>query len=155
MGMEPLSKFWGRVPQPVQADAAQELVVIQLEEQVKSDEDNKAAVSRAGKRAQRFTQDSAKVVAAAARGKYVPRLTIDDELFRKQHIDDVQVAVTNALSQLDETSRTCLVLVAREELSYKDIADQLHVTVATVRNRISRAKNVLRTVKALKELFND
>jgi RNA polymerase sigma-70 factor (ECF subfamily) len=50
-----------------------------------------------------------------------------------------------ALSELPESMREILMLVAVDELSYEDAAAMLVVPVGTVRSRLSRARAALRT----------
>jgi RNA polymerase sigma-70 factor, ECF subfamily len=49
-----------------------------------------------------------------------------------------------ALSELDETFRTPLILFYFEEFSYRDIADQMELPIGTVMSRLARAKAYLR-----------
>jgi RNA polymerase sigma-70 factor, ECF subfamily len=50
-----------------------------------------------------------------------------------------------ALASLDPAQRDALLLYAWEELSYEEIADALDVPVGTVRSRLSRAREHLRS----------
>lgn len=50
-----------------------------------------------------------------------------------------------ALAQLDDDQRDALLLLAWGELSYAEIADALGVPIGTVRSRIARAREHLRT----------
>lgn len=52
-------------------------------------------------------------------------------------------AVRSALDQLDETSRSIVVLREVEGLSYQEIADALDVPVPTVKTRLLRARRAL------------
>lgn len=49
-----------------------------------------------------------------------------------------------ALARLPETQRLILVMFYYEELSYKEIAEQLGIAIGTVMSRLSRAKQALR-----------
>jgi RNA polymerase sigma-70 factor (ECF subfamily) len=49
-----------------------------------------------------------------------------------------------ALSELDETFRTPLILFYFEDFSYRDIADQMDLPIGTVMSRLARAKAYLR-----------
>ena len=53
-------------------------------------------------------------------------------------------SVTEALDRLSPQHREVIVLVALEELSYRDVADILGVPVGTVMSRLSRAREHLR-----------
>ena len=49
-----------------------------------------------------------------------------------------------ALTELDETFRTPLILFYFEDFSYRDIADQMDLPIGTVMSRLARAKAYLR-----------
>ncbi|MCX7700134.1 MAG: sigma-70 family RNA polymerase sigma factor [Gemmataceae bacterium] len=49
-----------------------------------------------------------------------------------------------ALNELPEMFRTPLILFYFEELSYRDIAEQMNVPIGTVMSRLARAKSYLR-----------
>jgi len=49
-----------------------------------------------------------------------------------------------ALTELDETFRTPLILFYFEDFSYRDIADQMELPIGTVMSRLARAKAYLR-----------
>jgi RNA polymerase sigma-70 factor (ECF subfamily) len=49
-----------------------------------------------------------------------------------------------ALNDLDETFRTPLILYYFEEMSYKDIAEQLDTPIGTVMSRLARGKQYLK-----------
>jgi RNA polymerase sigma-70 factor (ECF subfamily) len=53
-------------------------------------------------------------------------------------------AVREALDELPEEQRTCLVLRVQEEMSYSQIARAVGVAVGTVMSRLSRARMALR-----------
>ena len=55
-----------------------------------------------------------------------------------------------ALNQLPEDFRTPLILYYFEELSYRDIAEQMQVPMGTVMSRIARAKEHLRKALTVK-----
>ena len=65
---------------------------------------------------------------------HVPR---DDEIDRER--------LQEALNDLPETFRVVLVMFYFEDLSYRDIAEQLELPLGTVMSRLSRAKHHLRT----------
>jgi len=50
-----------------------------------------------------------------------------------------------ALMQLSEKFRIVLIMFYYEELSYREIAEQLHVPIGTVMSRLARAKRYLRS----------
>ncbi len=53
-------------------------------------------------------------------------------------------AVRDALDELPEEQRTCLVLRVQEEMSYSQIAKSVGIAVGTVMSRLSRARMALR-----------
>lgn len=62
---------------------------------------------------------------------------------------DGQVAlsqVASALDRLPESHREVIVLVAVEEMSYRDVAEITGVPVGTVMSRLSRARGALRAI---------
>jgi RNA polymerase sigma-70 factor (ECF subfamily) len=54
----------------------------------------------------------------------------------------------NALEQLPFDQRTVIVLREIDGLSYEDIAFSLNVTLGTVKSRLTRARQALRTALA-------
>lgn len=68
--------------------------------------------------------------------------TLDDPARRVVGREDVGHLRT-ALEQLDELSRTIVVLREVEGLSYQEIADTIEVPVATVKTRLLRARRTL------------
>jgi RNA polymerase sigma-70 factor (ECF subfamily) len=52
--------------------------------------------------------------------------------------------VTAALDRLPDQQREVVVLVALEEMSYRDVAEITGVPVGTVMSRLSRARSALR-----------
>ena len=78
----------------------------------------------------------------------VARETADRELHEKE----LRAALEHSLGALDPKYREPLVLYYFEEMSYDDIAEVLHIPVATVGVRLNRAKALLRTAKASSEL---
>ena len=53
--------------------------------------------------------------------------------------------ITNALNALDEDFRTVIILCDLEEFTYEEIAKILDIPIGTVRSRLHRARNVLKT----------
>lgn len=60
-------------------------------------------------------------------------------------VDDRQRLVRRALAQLPEEYRTALVLKEMDDLKYEEIAEILGVPLGTVRSRIHRARQELRS----------
>ena len=58
--------------------------------------------------------------------------------------DDLQEEIDQAIDSLPDRCRLVFVLNRFEELSYKEIADQLDISVKTVENQISKALKSLR-----------
>jgi RNA polymerase sigma-70 factor (ECF subfamily) len=59
-------------------------------------------------------------------------------------------SIQAALQKLPEKLRAVIILREIEELSYEEIAEVLHISVGTVKSRISRARDRLRYL--LKEI---
>ena len=64
---------------------------------------------------------------------------------------DSLAAVGRALAELDETSRSIVVLREVEGMSYQDIADALGVPVPTVKTRLLRARRALQSAEREEE----
>ncbi len=58
--------------------------------------------------------------------------------------NEMQVIVHKALWKIDESHRTILIMREMEGLSYEEVADILHVSLGTVKSRLSRARHALR-----------
>jgi len=58
---------------------------------------------------------------------------------------ETQQMVRQALSRLSESSRTVLVLREIEGLSYEEVSEVLHVNLGTVKSRLARARQTLRS----------
>ena len=68
-----------------------------------------------------------------------------DSYFEEKEQEETRVLVEKALTSLAPAQREILVLYYFEELSYKEIADVLHVPIGTVGVRLKRARAALRT----------
>jgi len=80
------------------------------------------------------------------------RVEYDDEAKQKTSIEIAQSAsgeldnkelVKRLLAMLNPDQRACIVLRSIEGLSYKEIADALHININTVRTRLMRARETL------------
>ena len=58
---------------------------------------------------------------------------------------ETEIEVQRALLQLDDLSRTLVVLVAIEGLSYQEVSEALDLPVGTVKSRVHRARARLRS----------
>ena len=58
---------------------------------------------------------------------------------------ETQELVQKAMARLPESSRTVLVLRELEGLSYEEIAEVLHISLGTVKSRLARARQSLKT----------
>ena len=65
----------------------------------------------------------------------------DDEAAERSTLE---ARLWTAVDSLPEMRRKCLLLAKRDGLSYKEIAEELNLSVHTVRNHISRALETLR-----------
>ncbi len=68
----------------------------------------------------------------------------EDEYAKEKENEEIRVLVEKGLGALPPSQREILVLYYFEELSYKEIADVLHVPVSTVGVRLSRARTSLK-----------
>lgn len=58
---------------------------------------------------------------------------------------ELQQQITKAMAKIPEKCRTVFHLSRQEELSYKEIADRLGLSVKTVENQVAKALKILRT----------
>jgi RNA polymerase sigma-70 factor (ECF subfamily) len=65
--------------------------------------------------------------------------------FEKFAHTEVRAAVEHALQQVPEPYRTSLILRDLEEMSYEEIAEVLQISLGTVKSRITRGRDALRT----------
>ncbi len=70
-----------------------------------------------------------------------PFVDLGEDFFAQMLGDEV----TNALNQLSPDFRSIIIMCDQEGMSYDDIASVLNVPIGTVRSRISRARNQLKT----------
>ncbi len=70
----------------------------------------------------------------------------EDEYVKEKESEEIRVLVEKGLSVLPVAQREIIVLFYFEELSYREIADVLHVPVSTVGVRLARARANLRKV---------
>ncbi len=67
---------------------------------------------------------------------------VDEPMLQRERV----AMVREALAALTEDHRSILVLREMDENSYEDIAEILEISIGTVRSRLSRARNQLKTV---------
>jgi len=72
----------------------------------------------------------------------VSKETIDKEISKQE----VQQMLNSCLSKLDSKYREPLVLYYFEDLSYKEIADILHIPTSTVGIRLQRGKQIMKSL---------
>jgi len=72
---------------------------------------------------------------------------------RALELDERSRRVWDAIQSLDPKYRVPLVLHHYEEMSYQDVADTLHLSMAAVESRIHRARKKL--IQALGPLLDD
>lgn len=75
------------------------------------------------------------------RSDYKDTTDMEDIMYRELMDDDV----TRALSQLPEDFRTVVMLCDVEGFTYEEIANMLDVPIGTIRSRLHRGRNLLRT----------
>ena len=68
--------------------------------------------------------------------------------FEKFAHTEVRAAVEQSLQQVPEPYRTALILRDLEEMSYEEIAEVLAISLGTVKSRITRGRDALRTILA-------
>lgn len=73
-----------------------------------------------------------------------PHLTYDDPMPREKENAELRVVLERGLLKLSPAYREVIDLYYFEEMSYRDIADIMHVPVGTVAIRLSRAKASLK-----------
>lgn len=79
--------------------------------------------------------------------KSVDDLAADEGAERPVQEDRLSLAMINdALDQLPQQHREVIVLVALEEMSYRDVAEILGVPIGTVMSRLSRARTSLQSI---------
>jgi len=60
------------------------------------------------------------------------------------HLENVQAAVESGLEQLPPVCKTVFIMSRNDEMSYKEIADSLDISLKTVEAHMSKALRVLR-----------
>lgn len=78
---------------------------------------------------------------ASARNANVAQIERPDEAMAGRQVEEI---VRQAISEVDENFRECLILCDVEELSYEEIAEITDLPVGTVKSRIFRARAQLR-----------
>jgi RNA polymerase sigma-70 factor (ECF subfamily) len=73
------------------------------------------------------------------------RMTTADESAKGLEREDLRAALDRALSSLSEAQRQTFVLYADAELSYREVADALGISIGTVMSRLFYARQKLRT----------
>jgi RNA polymerase sigma factor (sigma-70 family) len=73
-------------------------------------------------------------------------VTIEDELIMKEDAEEIRQKVENVLNRLSDHQREIVYLRYIRELSYEEIAEIMHISVAACRNLISKS------IARLKEL---
>lgn len=74
----------------------------------------------------------------------ISHTVVEDPIAREREKEEIKKIVDHGLSQIEPKYREILVLYYIEELSYKEIADILHIPIGTVGVRIMRAKEILK-----------
>jgi len=69
---------------------------------------------------------------------------VEDPIEKEREQEEIKRFVDKGLSSIEAKYREILVLYYIEDLSYKEIADILHIPISTVGVRIMRAKSVLK-----------
>lgn len=66
-------------------------------------------------------------------------------IFQKLEVEELQERINEAVDSLPERCRAVFSLSRFEEMSYKEIAEKLDISVKTVENQISKALSIMRT----------
>lgn len=74
----------------------------------------------------------------------ISHTVVEDPIVREREMQEIKKIVDHGLSQIEPKYREMLVLYYIEELSYKEIAEILHIPIGTVGVRIMRAKEILK-----------
>jgi RNA polymerase sigma factor (sigma-70 family) len=84
--------------------------------------------------------------------KSVDDLAPEEEAVAGEQEDHAAVrSIAEALDRLPHLHREVILLVALEDMSYREVAEIIGVPVGTVMSRLSRARGVLRTILDLSE----
>jgi RNA polymerase sigma-70 factor, ECF subfamily len=84
--------------------------------------------------------------------KSVDDLAPEEEAVAGEQEDHAAVrSIVEALDRLPHLHREVILLVALEDMSYREVAEIIGVPVGTVMSRLSRARGVLRTILDLSE----
>ncbi len=95
-----------------------------------------------GRQRGRREAQSLEAMAPSVREDQEPRLLEDAGL--GLHREDMRQAIQHALAQLPETQRRTFVLHAEAEMSYREVAQVLGISVGTVMSRLYYARQKLR-----------
>ena len=82
-----------------------------------------------------------------------PHLTAAETADDRATERDIRRMLDECLDGLDSKYREALVLYYYEEMSYKDMADILHIPMSTVGVRLSRGKAALQKIAASKHVY--
>ena len=74
----------------------------------------------------------------------VSHTVVEDPIVREREQKEMREIVEKGLSEIEPKYREILVLYYIEDLSYKEIAEILHIPIGTVGVRIMRAKEILK-----------
>lgn len=77
---------------------------------------------------------------------FISHTVVDNPIEREREQKEMKVIVERGLEKLEPRYREMLVLYYLEELSYKEIAEILHIPIGTVGIRLMRAKEMLKKV---------
>lgn len=70
--------------------------------------------------------------------------SLEVDILQKLNVDDLQNRINEAIGTLPDRCRIIFSLSRFEELSYKEIAENLGISVKTVENQMSKALRILR-----------
>jgi len=97
------------------------------------------ALSRRRRRKETLSLDHARESTGSEPASHIE--APDHNMVRNENVEQLR----NALLELSDDHRVILTLREMQDLSYEDIASILDISIGTVRSRLSRARNALKT----------
>lgn len=93
------------------------------------------------KKPQQVDYDEVATFYESIRAERTDTSDLEDKMFRELIDDDI----SNALDQIPEDFRTVVLLCDVEDFTYEEIANMLDVPIGTIRSRLHRGRNLLKS----------